>query len=379
MLYFKKRRSMKKLISVLVFFLVSTLIFYSCSDNSVVGTGSSGPIKAIQNFQKETPPVFINIGIPTNDYLNAGDTGAVSAMIFHMDSIVSVDVTKLDIILSHNGTNDTLVHNLTNPGNNFIGTVFSDDAATPIQNGSGDYTGLFKPYKPLSIFDGANLNGVWNLIINYWGNNRTGVIKSWGITLTYNVTNSGNNIFPFVQGNYWIFKDSLYNGTITYDTLQVTGKSSISGKDVYWWKWRNSTRIYYVRGENNGVYNYGNNFDSASYLNPYLWFKYPVNQGEFWYSKYWLLIRGVDTINCVSLNESFGGFTECIKYSVHNSDTTTSDNVSGLFSKNLLKVDPQTSYYAEYYFKPGIGYVGADIYVSGSFWFRLYCTHYIIN
>lgn len=97
-----------------------------------------------------------------------------------IDSIIHPAVDELTIKLTHLANTDTLVYNLSS-GENFISTLLDDDALNSIYTVPPPFTGLFKPYKPLSQFIGPNLNGDWILTIqdNYGTNN--GILKSWGL------------------------------------------------------------------------------------------------------------------------------------------------------------------------------------------------------
>ncbi len=50
-------------------------------------------------------------------------------------------------------------------GANLQSTVFDDSASTPIGNGSAPYTGSFRPESALSVFNGKDARGTWQLII----------------------------------------------------------------------------------------------------------------------------------------------------------------------------------------------------------------------
>ena len=54
-------------------------------------------------------------------------------------------------------------------GNNYINTIFDDEATTSIQDGDPPFTGRYRPEEPLSIFDGKYLNGDW--ILHVYDNN----------------------------------------------------------------------------------------------------------------------------------------------------------------------------------------------------------------
>ena len=48
---------------------------------------------------------------------------------------------------------------------NFYGTQLYDGAAMPLANGSGPFTGAYRPDQPLAVLDGQNSAGLWRLNI----------------------------------------------------------------------------------------------------------------------------------------------------------------------------------------------------------------------
>ena len=49
-----------------------------------------------------------------------------------------------------------LANRIGGSGDNFTNTVFDDEAATAIASGAAPFTGSFRPFQPLSAFDGAD-------------------------------------------------------------------------------------------------------------------------------------------------------------------------------------------------------------------------------
>lgn len=58
-------------------------------------------------------------------------------------------------------------------------TVFSDEAATRIVDGSPPFLGRFRPQSPLSRLDGRSVRGLWRLQIFDDGAADTGVLGCW--------------------------------------------------------------------------------------------------------------------------------------------------------------------------------------------------------
>ncbi|HEV3378393.1 MAG TPA: S8 family serine peptidase [Thermoleophilaceae bacterium] len=68
-----------------------------------------------------------------------------------------------------------------NDGNNFVETVFDDEAAANIASGTAPYTGSFRPQNDeLSRFDGKQKQGTWTLRVRDLFEGDTGAIVGWG-------------------------------------------------------------------------------------------------------------------------------------------------------------------------------------------------------
>jgi subtilisin-like proprotein convertase family protein len=69
-----------------------------------------------------------------------------------------------------------------NPGDNFVNTVFSDSASTPLSAGAAPYTGTFKPQGGrLAAFNGKAVAGKWTLRVADMAAQDTGTLTGWGV------------------------------------------------------------------------------------------------------------------------------------------------------------------------------------------------------
>jgi hypothetical protein len=71
-------------------------------------------------------------------------------------------------------------------GANYTGTIFDDEADTPIEHGEPPFTGRFRPREPerLARFDGHDAFGIWRLrIYDFWADD-TGSLDSFEIIIT---------------------------------------------------------------------------------------------------------------------------------------------------------------------------------------------------
>jgi subtilisin-like proprotein convertase family protein len=94
-------------------------------------------------------------------------------------------------LIAPNGVQIPLVVQRGSSGDNFVGTVLDDEAATAIGSGIAPFTGAFRPEFPLSVLDGMNAAGAWTLKVEDDFQNDTGTLSSWKLTLTVPPTPCG--------------------------------------------------------------------------------------------------------------------------------------------------------------------------------------------
>jgi len=85
----------------------------------------------------------------------------------------------LRIRLLHNGHVIKLVDGCPTAGEDYIGTVLSDDAATLVCDGQPPYTGTFMPNESLDIFENESIAGPWRLIVSSTGAGGCGRLLHW--------------------------------------------------------------------------------------------------------------------------------------------------------------------------------------------------------
>jgi subtilisin-like proprotein convertase family protein len=65
-------------------------------------------------------------------------------------------------------------------GDDYLNTVFDDDAPTSIFEASPPFTGTFRPQEPLALFGGRQAQGVWKLQIQDVYSEDGGTLRAWG-------------------------------------------------------------------------------------------------------------------------------------------------------------------------------------------------------
>ena len=92
-----------------------------------------------------------------------------------------------DLIISlksPTGVVSTLSYRRGGSGDNFVSTIFDDEAMRTISSAVAPFQGSFKPDTTLSAFDGLNSRGVWTLTVEDKATYDTGSLKNWAISLT---------------------------------------------------------------------------------------------------------------------------------------------------------------------------------------------------
>lgn len=84
---------------------------------------------------------------------------------------------------SPDGTEVVLADNVGGSGDNFTNTIFDDQAAIAIQDGTAPFTGTFRPQGNLSALEGQLIAGDWTLSILDNANQDGGNLNSWSLEL----------------------------------------------------------------------------------------------------------------------------------------------------------------------------------------------------
>ncbi|MCC7475889.1 MAG: proprotein convertase P-domain-containing protein [Pirellulales bacterium] len=167
----------------------------------------------------------IVVNAPSVPQVLADNSTVKNELLFtEVGSIVDINVT-LDIshtydgdlrvyLVSPNGTRVKLFANVGLSGDNFTGTTLDDEAVTAIGSGSYPFAGSYRPQELLSILDGEDAAGIWQLEIQDDATGDTGVLNSWSISVQlagvflepFTVTDAGG-LYTFTNlpaGQYFV-------------------------------------------------------------------------------------------------------------------------------------------------------------------------------
>ncbi len=132
------------------------------------------------------------LAIPDNSPTGASSTVVVDSVYGVVDVDVLINITHtytgdLDITLAGpNGTTVELTSDNGGTGENFVDTIFDDDAATSITTGTAPFTGSFQPEQPLAALNGQPAAGAWTLKVVDDAGIDTGTIDGWQLRLVVN-------------------------------------------------------------------------------------------------------------------------------------------------------------------------------------------------
>ncbi|WP_310992367.1 M36 family metallopeptidase [Aequorivita marina] len=207
------------------------------------------------------PPEIICVGsgvLAMNGSESSTDGGSIpdgnsSGLTVTMDVTENVSITDLDVnvdiahtwvgdisvtIKSPSGTTATIIDR---PGRvtfgfgcsgNDIDATLDDEAATPVEDecGSSEPTidGSFIPNNPLSVFDGENTAGTWELKVVDNAGGDSGSLNGWGIDYDYEITAPVLDVVLDSNGNATVnAEDLLYSGSVDCGDYTVLAGSPL--------------------------------------------------------------------------------------------------------------------------------------------------------
>jgi subtilisin-like proprotein convertase family protein len=145
---------------------------------------------------------FVSSDVPKNvpDAYGNSPRGVTSSLT--VDDSITIKDLNVELDISMSGNNADLNVYLTSPdgkkvklfddvgfeSSHFKNTILDDEAGTSIKNGSGPFTGIYKPEGALSDFDGRDTAGDWELKIEDDWNGGTAKLNSWRIVVEHSIT-----------------------------------------------------------------------------------------------------------------------------------------------------------------------------------------------
>lgn len=132
-----------------------------------------------------------SIAIQAFDLLLDGSGTAIKADTLRpfADMVVGLGIAHANvgdlvaILESPDGTRVALFSRVGGAGDNFTGTVLSDEATTPIASGAAPFTGQFLPREPLAQLNDQLANGTWKLNVRDQTGGAAGSLLGWSLRI----------------------------------------------------------------------------------------------------------------------------------------------------------------------------------------------------
>nr|WP_321265408.1 VCBS domain-containing protein [uncultured Sulfurimonas sp.] len=126
-------------------------------------------------------------------YIEVGDNATIEDLNVQLDLTHTWDGDLEISLIAPDGTQIMLSNNRGGSSDNFIDTVFDDEADQNIASGSAPFNGTFSPDGDLSVLDGMDTQGTWTLRIDDQAGGDAGMLDYW--SLHFNTANGGEVIY----------------------------------------------------------------------------------------------------------------------------------------------------------------------------------------
>jgi len=194
-----------------------------------VPTATPTPVPTCTTFTSTNVPKTINDRANTTStvVVSGGTISDVNVTLGQVNHTYDAD---LDIYIKHpDGTERMLSTDNGGAGDNYISTVFDDEAATAVTSGAAPFTGSYRPEATLSIFDGKAAAGTWTLRIYDDARGDTGTLQAWSITICTGGATAALGSAPDLFGELAI-APSTFSVKAGAGGVQVAWQATAAGK-----------------------------------------------------------------------------------------------------------------------------------------------------
>lgn len=150
---------------------------------AVLAFGSASTASATVITSTNVPVVICDLCTVTST-LNVDTHMVITDIDALINNLLHTFDNDLDIKLTHNAISVWLTTDNGGGADNYIRTVFSDQAAVSVIGAVAPFTGVFRPEELLSAFNGQDAFGIWTLTITDDLGADVGTLNSWGIDIT---------------------------------------------------------------------------------------------------------------------------------------------------------------------------------------------------
>lgn len=164
-----------------------------------VATFSVGSSSGSSTFSSNVP-----VTIPDLTTVTSAITVAQDVTISDLNVLVNLTHTYVsDLTIDLRGPDGTTVRLFDRrggSGDNLTNTTFDDEATASVAAGAAPFSGSFRPEQVLSVFDGKNARGIWELRITDNAYRDVGQLQNW--SLAVNSGSSPTGLSVVTEKNY---------------------------------------------------------------------------------------------------------------------------------------------------------------------------------
>jgi len=175
-----------------------------------------------------TTPVPIQDFVTNTGTQNLSDTGPILDVNVQINIVHTWD-GDVSVGLAHNAVTIDLTSNNGGSADNYLNTIFDDEAALSIVGQAAPFAGTFKPEQALSAYDGMDKTGTWTIITNDNAGGDVGTLTYWTLLITGSDDGNGNGIPDECEAACECPGDTNDDGLIDGDDIQGFVDCLISG------------------------------------------------------------------------------------------------------------------------------------------------------
>jgi hypothetical protein len=202
-----------------------------------------------------------------------------------IDTVTHTWDSDLSFYLRKGSTGVKIINKVGGSGDNFIGTILDDAAATPIASGTAPFTGSFRPSSPLTPFNGAWTPGYWTLAITDTASGDTGILKAWCLVISYTCPTGG--IQTIEIPNYYSLSQNYPNPFNPSTSIKFSLPQAENVKLVVFDLLGREVATLVNEYKTSGIYEV--NFDASSYASGVYF--YSIQTPNFTQTKRMLLVK----------------------------------------------------------------------------------------
>ncbi len=158
--------------------------------DGVGGDGSSDTFVGTFSVRPLYQYVSADAGKPIADFTTTVSILDVDRDVIIRDLDVRIHISHSYVgdlrirLVAPDGRRIPLVKRRGGSGDDFLETVFDDQAAASIAGASAPFAGAFRPERPLATFNGLNARGRWQLVIDDLAHGDSGWLHSWSLIVS---------------------------------------------------------------------------------------------------------------------------------------------------------------------------------------------------